>query len=183
MALAPDVDDVQLMQMAAEQNPEAIGLLYDRHSTLLFSVLMHQLADPNEAKDILHDVFVKLHSKATQYRAAFGRPVAWLLTMARNAATDRQRRQSTHRRYVVKAEQEQPGFAPAFSGLHQDEVEVLNRCVGTLPEEQCSLLKLAYFGGFTQQEISDQLEQPLGTVKARIRRGLLKLRECVEGKL
>lgn len=182
MALAHDTDDVELMRMASEHNSEAMGMLYDRHSTILFSVLMQKLADPNESQDILHDVFMKLHTKADRYDPALGRPVAWLLTLARNAATDRLRRQNTHRRYVVKAEQEHPGSAPAFNGPHSDEVELLNFCVSSLPAEQRQPLHLAYFGGLTQQEISDQLEQPLGTVKARIRRGLLKLKECVEGK-
>ncbi len=181
MALPPDIDDVALMHLASTQHAEAIGTLYARHSTLLYSVLMQKLAEPHEAQDILHDVFMKLHSNAIAYNPALGRPVAWLLTVARNAAIDRLRRQSTHRRYVIKAEQENEPSAPAFSGPHSDEVELLNHCVGTLTDEQRDPLKLAYFGGYTQQEISNQLRQPLGTIKARIRRGLLKLRDCVEG--
>jgi RNA polymerase sigma-70 factor, ECF subfamily len=177
-----DIDDVELMRLASEQDSVAVGMLYDRHSPMLYAVLMQKLADPGEAQDILHDVFMKLHRKASAYNPALGRPVAWLLTMARNAAIDRLRRQTTHRRYVQKAEHEVEGSAPPFSGLHEDEVKVLNDCVGDLPSDQRQTLHLAYFGGLTQQEISDQLSQPLGTVKARIRRGLLKLRDCVEGR-
>lgn len=182
-SLPPEIDDVELMRLASEHHSAAVAMLYDRHSTLLYSVLMQKLADPGEAQDILHDVFLKLPRKASLYNSAFGRPAAWLLTLARNAAIDLLRRQTTHRRYVQKAEQETTGFAPAFDGPHSDEVELLHNCVGTLPDDQKQTLKLAYFGGLTQQEISDQLSQPLGTVKARIRRGLLKLRDCVEGKL
>lgn len=179
--LSPNIDDVELMKLASGQDSAALAELYDRHSPLLYSVLMQKLADPADSQDILHDVFLKLYHKASSYNPALGRPIAWLLTMARNAAIDKLRKRGSHQRYVAKAVHEVEPHAPAHAGPHSDELALLNHCVEILPEEQRQTLHLAYFGGLTQQEISDQLSQPLGTVKARIRRGLLKLRDCVEG--
>ena len=171
------------MRLVTEHAPSALAMLYARHSTIIYSVLMQMLGDPSESQDILHDVFLKIQHKASAYNAALGRPVAWLLTLARNTALDKLRRHSTHRRYVEKNTIAVEPTAQINDGLHFDEIELINHCVGGLPDDQKATVHLAYFGGLTQQEISDQLAQPLGTIKARIRRGLLKLRDCLEGKL
>jgi RNA polymerase sigma-70 factor, ECF subfamily len=181
--LPADIDDVELMRLVSEQNSGALAELYDRHSTIIFSVLMQMLADPAESQDILHDVFLKLQRKSTAYDPTLGRPVAWLLTMARNTALDKLRRRSTHQRYVTKLTIEAEPMTLTAGGLHHDEIEQIHQCVGSLPDDQKNTLELAYFGGLTQQQIATELAQPLGTVKARIRRGLLKLRDCLEGRL
>jgi RNA polymerase sigma-70 factor (ECF subfamily) len=169
------------MQRASQQEPDALAELYDRHSPILYAVLMKKLADPADSQDILHDVFLKLHTKASLYNPSLGRPIAWLLTMARNAAIDKLRKRASHHKYVAVAIHEAEQDTPAQSGPHDDELALLQNCMGLLANEQRETLLLAYYGGLTQQEISEQLIQPLGTVKARIRRGLLKLRDCVEG--
>ena len=181
--LPVDLSDTELVHLTSGGNQEALGLLYDRHAPLIFSVLVQKLADPVEAQDIVHDVFLKLHMKSHLYNPALGSPVAWLLTVARNTATDRLRKCSTHQKYVDKATLEAEASAPPHSGLHGDEVELLHNCLGTLPDQQRDILQMVYFSGLKQQEISDCIMQPLGTVKAWIRRGLLKLRDCVEGRL
>lgn len=176
-------DDADLMRRVAEHDPAGLAGIYDRHATLLHSVLLKMLADPAEAQDLLHDVFLSLPQKASNYDPSLGKPIAWLITLARNRAIDRLRRRSTHERFVRRSSEEADGTQPAFSGPHDDEKAALHDCVRRLPDDQRQTLHLAYFGGFTQQEISQQLAQPLGTVKARIRRGLLKLRDCLEGRL
>ena len=181
--LPVDLSDTELVHLTSGGNQEALGLLYDRHAPLIFSVLAQKLADPVEAQDIVHDVFLKLHLKSHLYNPTLGNPVAWLLTVARNTATDRLRKCSTHQKYVDKATLEVEASAPPHSGLHGDEVEVLHNCLATLPNQQRDILQMVYFSGLKQQEISDRIMQPLGTVKAWIRRGLLRLRDCVEGRL
>lgn len=178
-----DLSDIELVHLTSGGNKKALGLLYSRHASLIFSVLVQKLADPVEAEDIVHDVFLKLHMKSHLYNPALGSPVAWLLTVARNTATDRLRRCSTHQKYVDKAMLEAEASAPAHPGLHGDEVELLRNCLATLPSQQQDILEMVYFSGLKQQEISDRMMQPLGTVKAWIRRGLLKLRDCVETKI
>ncbi len=162
--------------------------MYDRHSTLLYSVALKVLADPEEARDVLQHVFLTLHEKAGRYDAALGRPAAWLATMARNRSIDRLRSLKRERTYAEKfrLEADPAEFSPTSHdapAAYSDEVEMLQGAVAQLPPDQRQALELAYFGGLTQQEISDKLSQPLGTVKARIRRGLLKLRESLDGLL
>ena len=171
------------MHLTLGGNKEALGRLYDRHASLIYSVLVQKLVDPAEAEDVVHDVFLKLHHKSQLYNPTLGNPIAWLLTVARNTATDKLRRRSTHQKFVNKAVLEVEPSAPAHSGLHDDEMELLARCLASLPDQPKMMLQLVYFSGLTHQEIADREVQPLGTVKARIRRGLLKLRDCVEGKL
>jgi RNA polymerase sigma-70 factor (ECF subfamily) len=181
--LPADLSDTELVHLAGGGNQEALGLLYDRHAQLIFSVLARKFADPAEAQDIVHDVFLKLHMKGHLYNPTLGSPVAWLLTVARNTATDRLRKYSTHQKYMDKAMLETETCAPPHLGLHGDEMELLRSCLDSLPNQQKDILQLVYFSGLKQQEISNRMMQPLGTVKSSIRRGLLKLRDCVEGGL
>ncbi len=176
-------DDIELMRLAAQGNTMAIGGLYDRHAPIIYSVLMQQLEDPAEAQDILHDVFVKVHTKSATYDPAYGKPIAWLLTIARNKATDRLRRRTTHLKYVTRLSPEEMNPAIERTGMHSDEIEILRGCLALLDGQQREALQLAYFSGCTQQEVADNLNQPLGSVKAWIRRGLQKLKTCVEPKL
>lgn len=180
-------DDAHLVRRVALRDAEAFTLLYDRHSTLLYSVALKILADPEEARDILQHVFLTLHEKAVHYDSALGRPAAWLATMARNRSIDRCRSLKRQREYAEKfrsgPEAVEAQYSHSDNTPHSDEIEYLHKAVAELPEEQRQVLQLAYFSGLTQQEISVTLSQPLGTVKARIRRGLLKLRESLEGLL
>lgn len=177
-------DDADLVRRVALRDAEAFGLLYDRHSTLLYSVALRILADPEEARDVLQQVFLTLHLKAHRYDSALGRPVAWLSIMTRNRSLDRIRSLKRQRECVERifsdAEALQSDGAPATEMEH-DEIASLRAAVEQLPDDQRRALQLAYFSGLTQQEIADTLAQPLGTVKARIRRGLIKLRESLQG--
>lgn len=98
-------------------------------------------------------------------------------------AIDRLRKRATHQRYLNKQTEQTEPCVAANDGPHDDELTVLKHCVEILPTQQREALDLAYFGGLTQQEISERLTQPLGSIKAWIRRGLLKLKDCVEAKL
>lgn len=179
-------DDAELLRQVANGQKAALETLYDRHATLIYSVLMNRLSDAGECQDLVHDVFLKLHTKAGLYGPGHGEPVAWLLTIARNAALDRLRRKATHIRYVqaTLVDHEPPAATASESNvLYDDEVTALQECINTLSQAQREALQMAYFTGFTQQEIADKLSQPLGSVKAWIRRGLLKLKDCVQAKL
>ena len=185
---ADELEDAELVRRVALRDAGAFTLMYDRHSTLLFSVALKILADPDEARDVLQHVFLTLHEKASRYDSALGRPAAWLATMARNRSIDRLRSLKRERTYAdrIRLEADPTEFSsPAAHApaAYADEVEMLHGAVAQLPPEQRQALELAYFGGLTQQEISEKLSQPLGTVKARIRRGLLKLRESLDGLL
>jgi RNA polymerase sigma factor (sigma-70 family) len=174
--------DAWLVQRAAAQDGDAVKLLYQRHSSLLYSVLVEMLADHEEAQDVLHDVFRGLLEKPKPYDPSYGRPVGWLITMARHRALDRARRRKSHQRYVDFTTRQPEVNTVTEATVFNDESEHLQECVDTLPTEQRKILHLAYFGGLTHQEIAEGSEHPLGTVKAWIRRGLVKLRDCLEGR-
>ena len=185
---ADEPDDADLVRRVALRDPSAFTRMYDRHATLLYSVALKILADPEEARDVLQHVFLTLHEKAGRYDPALGRPAAWLATMARNRSIDRLRSLKRERTYAEKIRLEADpaelsSTTIAAPAAYSDEVELLHGAVAQLPPDQRQALELAYFSGLTQQEISEKLSQPLGTVKARIRRGLLKLRESLEGLL
>ena len=185
---ADEPDDADLVRRIALRDPAAFTLMYDRHSTLLYSVALKVLADPDEASDVLQHVFLTLHEKAARYDSALGRPAAWLATMARNRSIDRLRSLKRERNYAERIRLEADpaelsSSVTAAPAAYSDEVEMLHSAVAQLPPDQRQALELAYFGGLTQQEISEKLAQPLGTIKARIRRGLLKLRESLDGLL
>ena len=176
-------EDAVLVQKAGAGDAQSLALLYDRYAPLMYSVLKQKLGDSVEAEDIVHDVFLKLFRNRLIYDPSLGKPVAWLLTVARNAAIDKLRKRSTHQKYVQIQSIEVEEAEPAHSGPHPDELELLRYCIGILSGQQRDTLNLAYFSGLTQQEIADQMTQPLGSVKAWIRRGLLKLKDCVEAKI
>jgi RNA polymerase sigma-70 factor, ECF subfamily len=175
-------EDVRLIKLAAAGDVPALEKLYDRHAPLMHSVLLQKLGDHHEAQDVVHDVFVKIHTQKARYNPALGQPIAWMLTVARNTAIDKLRKHGSHKKYLQQQIQEDGGQTSNPTGPHDDEIELLHDCVRILSDPQRDALQLAYFSGMTQQEVADQLQQPLGSVKAWIRRGLLKLRECVEAK-
>lgn len=153
---------------------------------MLFSIVVKVLNDPKEAEDVLQEVFLQIWDKAAVYKRELGAPLSWFVTMTRHKAIDRLR--SAKRRYrlldEVKGETDIliNAGATARSNAESNESSAMVRsAVKSLPNEQRQAIELAFFGGMTQNEISESLGQPIGTVKARIRRGMLKLRDTLEG--
>lgn len=176
-------DDADLLARLAEGEREVLAELYDRHSGLLYTMALRIVGEPADAQDLLQDVFAGLERRAAQFRREEGRAVGWLLTVTRRLALDRVRQAKRRRELLWEKAGDVPGThgagaaAPNFYG---DEVMRLRECVGQLDDQQRTALEMAYFGGLTHEEISRSLEAPLGTIKARIRRGLLRLKTCVE---
>lgn len=181
-----ETDDHHLVKLTAEGDTAAFTELYDRHATLVFSIALRILADREEARDVLQQVFLKLHRKASLYSPHKGKPAAWLAALARNQALDRLRQIRSNRvlgeklyQYTVAAE---AMIAPVESyARYTDEVDFLHDALSALRPDERNVLALAYFGGLSQTEISAKLDQPLGSIKARIRRSLMKLRAALEG--
>lgn len=177
-------EDVELLRRVALGDKVAFAELYDRLSGVLYSTVMRILNDSRESEDVLQEVFLQIWDKAGTYDSQLGRPFNWALTLTRNRAIDRLR--SMRRRYEFVAETTEtalsaPTYAPdAGREVYQRERSLLVRkALEELPLEQRQAIEMAFLGGQTQNEISEQLGQPLGTIKARIRRGMLKLRETL----
>jgi RNA polymerase sigma-70 factor (ECF subfamily) len=181
----PMLDDQTLLSHIIDTQPEALSLLYDRYGRLIFSLAVHITGDVATAEEITQDVFLQVWHKAATYHPDLGKVSTWLTSIAHHKAIDRLRHQA------VRPEGHSADLAGELdiilSGLPAVEMAVednllsvaIRQALSFLPPDQKQVLLLAYFEGMTQQEISDRLGEPLGTVKTRIRLGMLKLRQLV----
>jgi RNA polymerase sigma-70 factor (ECF subfamily) len=182
--------DAQLVQRMAQRDQQAFATIYDRFSGPLYGTALRILREPAEAQDVVHDVFVTLWEKAAAFDAARGSAFSWAVTLVRNRSIDRLRMR--RRRQEILAESAPEEFGHDSGGLAAsgdesaaagDDARAIRAAVAALPLEQQRAVELAFFSGLTQEEIARRLAEPIGTVKARIRRGLLKLRDLLAQRL
>lgn len=172
----------------ARGDKAALGRLYDLLAKPLYSLALRVTNDPAEAQDVVQDVFLQLWNKASDYEPARGSYFSWAATLTRNRALDRVRMRA-RRTEIVHASA--PDILPADNAdldsgdslWLREKATAVRSALGSLPAEQKGAIELAFFSGLTQQEIAQRLGEPLGTVKARIRRGLLRLRESLSTRL
>jgi RNA polymerase sigma-70 factor (ECF subfamily) len=172
-----------LARRLAQHDAEAFAMLYDRHSRAVFSLAFRILGDQTEAEDIVQEVFTQAWRQSERYDPTRGHPAAWLLNMARSRSIDQLRR-SRHLTLTDEGTMpDLPSGAPPVevAVVNADEARAVRRALASLPPLQRTAIELAYYEGLSQTEIADRLEQPLGTVKTRVRLGLLKLREAMAG--
>lgn len=150
----------------------SVSVLYDRHARLLFNLILRILRDRADAEDVLQEVFVAVWTRAESYKPTLGPPAAWLVRIARNRAIDRFRANAARAR-LADAAQEPARTTPAAGPEARHDVV---RALGVLPPEQRVLVEQAYFMGLTHSELAAHFGLPLGTVKTRVRSGLLALR-------
>lgn len=182
----PAREEAKLLRQVAAGDEAAFARLYDRYTRPLFSVALSVLGDLNTAEDVLQDVFVQLWERAAQYDPACGKPLTWAVVLTRHKCIDRLRAQERRRR-LNEAMQEldtepatgEPDRAPERMALNE-QVEMMRQALAELSAEQRHAIELAFLRGRTQTEIAAELAVPLGTVKARIRRGMLHLRARLE---
>jgi len=183
--------DAQILQRVAAGDQSALGELYDRFSRPLFAVALRVLNDAAEAEDVLHDVFVTLWEKAPDFESSRGHAFSWALTLTRNRAIDRVRSRKRRAEIITEALPSDLGYDEAADAKldapgslwFKEKAAAVRSAVATLPADQRKALELAYFSGLTQQQIAEKLSEPLGTVKARIRRALFKLRDVLTPQL
>jgi len=149
----------------------SVSALYDRHARLLFNLILRILRDRADAEDVLQEVFVAVWTRAESYDSTLGPPAAWLVRIARNRAIDRYRANAARGRLADASQNAAP--VPASGPEERHDVV---RALGVLPPEQRVLVEQAYFMGLTHSELAARFGLPLGTVKTRVRSGLLALR-------
>jgi RNA polymerase sigma-70 factor, ECF subfamily len=178
-------DQAALARMARGDHP-ALGELYDRHARAIFSLALRILQDRAEAEDIVQEVFAQAWAQAGRYDNTRGAVAAWLLNITRSRAIDRLR--SKRSRPDEAADRDTLLDSMPGGGVPQDvqllsaeQIGKLRNALQELPTLQRIALELAYYEGLTHAEIADRLEQPLGTVKTRIRQAMIKLRESMAG--
>ncbi len=178
---AEPISDTELLHAIARGDESAIAALYDRYSAILLGLLLRILHDRPEAEDVLQEVFMQVWRRAADFDEARGRGFTWLVTLARSRAIDRLRALDARARAATAAQREvREETADASADvLHSEQRAIVQAALARLPEEQRRALCLAYYNGLTQTEIAARLNQPLGTVKTRMRSGLIKLRELL----
>lgn len=167
--------DVALLERIAARDANAVGELYDRHSRLLYGLILRVLRDRSEAEEVLQEVFVGVWNRVATYNPVLGSPVGWLVGIARNRAIDRLRANTARRRAVESAWADVERSRPAAP--MDDQQRAIAQALDAIPIEQRQLIEEAFFLGFTHPELAERHQLPLGTVKTRIRTGLLALRE------
>lgn len=182
----PGLGDAVLLQRISAGDRDAFGELYDRFSRPLYATALHILRDAAEAEDVIHDAFVAVWEKAAAFDAQRGSAFAWIVALVRNRAIDRVRSRSTHDRLLAASAPADLGYgADGTSGdvvtevAAREDARAVRTAFASLPADQQEALRLVFFGGLTQEEIARSLNEPLGTVKARIRRAMHKLRDLL----
>jgi RNA polymerase sigma-70 factor, ECF subfamily len=166
-------EEKALMRRISVGDEAAFEALYDRYSRLLYSVVLSVVKHPPEAQDILQELFLHIWHQSKQFNAERGSVYSWLVTMTRNRAIDRLRSKGYRERQQESTNDE--GMT-----MSEDRERVHN-ALAQIPAEQRDALMLAYFQGYTQTEIAELLHIPLGTIKTRMRQGLIKLSALLQG--
>jgi RNA polymerase sigma-70 factor (ECF subfamily) len=169
--------DIALIQRIVLREEAAVADLYDRHGRLLFGLILRIVRDRSEAEEILQEVFVLVWTRADTYNVSLGPPAAWLVRIARNRAIDRLRSNAVRHRAAESAPQPGPVETPEAKASVSEQQRAVVRALESLPRDQRVLIEQAYYLGLTQSELADRFTLPLGTVKTRIRTGMLALRE------
>jgi len=178
-------EDARLLAAVAAGDQHALAAFYRHRGTLLYSLLVRMLINEAEAQDIMQDTFVQVWRRASEYDPNRSSPLAWIVMIARGLALDRLRARARRAKKMAAYEQEVASLeVEVNSGLRQSERDelaaVCAAAVHALPEPQGQALQLAFFRGWTHEEIASAVGEPLGTIKARIRRGLLSLRKTLK---
>jgi RNA polymerase sigma-70 factor (ECF subfamily) len=172
----------RLLDRIAGRDLEALEEFYDQTSTPLFSVALRILGDAAEAEEVIQDVFVQIWEKAPIFDATLGSAFHWALSIARHRAIDRLRARQRRARLAEDFQQSGVAAPPdqtSSLALNNDDVAIIQSALKSLPPEQRQAIELAFFSGKTHQEIATELSEPVGTIKARIRRGMLKMRDSL----
>jgi RNA polymerase sigma factor (sigma-70 family) len=181
-----------LMYRVALRDQAAFKQLYDATSHCLLGIVMRLLRERAWAEDVLQEIYVSVWNTAPNYSALKAQPMTWLMTIARHRALDALRSKRTERQHIVQPapgldddESSVPDVADERTGpldqlLHSTEAERLRHCLQRLESTQRQAIALAFYNGLTHAELALHMRQPLGTVKAWVRRGLERLRPCLE---
>lgn len=181
------LNDETLLNLIAHSQESALSVFYDRYCRLVYNIALNAISDPARAEEITQDVFVRVWENARTYRAEEGRVIAWLTSIARNRSIDVFRRGRVRREDQHISWDEIESYEPPSSQNVEAEVDLAQRqrkvrwAVSQLPAEQRQALGMAYFQGLSHLEIANELDEPLGTVKTRIRLGMQKLRSLLQG--
>jgi len=172
---------VALIQRISRGDETAVGELYDTTNGIVYSLALRVLGDISNAEEVVLDVYTQVWRQAATYDEGRGTPLAWLLTIARTRSVDRlrsgwQRRQRTE---ALETSDTTPVSAenPELATEIAERGRLVRAALEDLNSDQRQAIELAYYSGLSHSEIAERLKEPLGTIKTRIRQGMIKLRE------
>jgi len=184
---ATSMIDPTLLARVVKGDQQAFSQLYDHSSTLLFTLAVRILGNHEEASDLLQDVYLEVWRKVSRYDVGRGTPIAWLITLTKSRAIDRLRARAARGYRATNSLEAGTASLVADPGPNSLETQAdqeLRLVVGAamvgLPQAQQQAIELAYYEGLSHAEIAERLNQPLGTVKTRIKLGMSKLREGLQ---
>ncbi|MFN8244000.1 MAG: sigma-70 family RNA polymerase sigma factor [Ferruginibacter sp.] len=171
----------ELVQLLKNQDRQAFSYLYDNYAAALNGVILRMVEDRELAADILQEAFVKIWNNFMAYDSGKGRLFTWMLNITRNLTIDTLRSKGYKKQTKISGDENSvSNFAGDTSGAAKfDAMGLRNQLAGLKPEQR-TVLEMAYFGGYTQEEIARVLEIPLGTVKTRVRAAILELRKILQ---
>jgi RNA polymerase sigma-70 factor (ECF subfamily) len=182
------VADSDLVTQAAAGDERAVAELYDRYGQVLYAVAYRVVGQRADAEEVVLDTFAQAWREATRFEAGRGSVAGWLTTIGRSRALDLVRARSRRERITASAAAERPDSSPAMGGWradpssgvdHAERRKQVQLALEALSPPQRRAIELAFFEGLSQSEIADLLQEPLGTIKTRVRLGMQKLRECL----
>jgi RNA polymerase sigma-70 factor (ECF subfamily) len=175
---------VELLQRCVSGDSVALRTLYDQVAPQLFALLLRILHRTELAEEALQEVFLSIWRNASTYRSQRGKPIAWMVSIARNRALDIRRSGKHHgaAQELTEATEQTlaaEGSDPVDHAAASLEAERLTQCMQRLSADQDRCIRLAFVSGLTHEEIARQLNSPIGTIKSWVRRGLQALKECL----
>ena len=183
-----DLSDLDLLDRITESDTDALTALYDRYGRRVFALAARILNDPISSEEITQDVFLSIWRRGASYNVAKGKFTTWMFGIAHNRTIDELRKRRRDKsRYSDDIDDHldiaASSISPDDSAVVQSEYALVREVLETLPPPQRTVIVLSYFHGLTQVEIAEKLDQPLGTVKTRMRLGLKKLRTALDPKI
>lgn len=175
MSLTIEQEIIYLLQ---KEDKKAISLLYENYADALYGVILKVITDQDTAQDVLQETFVKVWKNAQSYDASKAKLFTWLYRIAYNSAIDKVRSESKKTKQEVQIESSNV-YRLTSEGLNQDVMDI-KRHLNKLDEKYQVVINALFFEGMTQQEASDELNIPLGTIKSRLKIGLRELKKIYD---
>lgn len=180
MSLSTTYSEAHLVSLLKKGEEEAYSYLYDHYSAALFGIILRIIPVQEEAEDILQEVFIKIYHHIDNYDVSKGRLYTWMLHIARNTAIDTLRSKEFQKaKKIHSLDGSVNNEINDVSSVSNIDHVGLDKVLSTLNEEHQQVINMAYFQGYTQEEISKELGIPLGTVKTRVRNALIQLRKIL----
>lgn len=171
----------ELVNLLHQQDRQAFDYLYENYSGALYGVIFRMVENKEIAEDILQDAFVKVWNNFTQYDNSKGRLFTWMLNLTRNLTIDTLRSKSYKKQQQIRSDENSVNnFSDESHRIEKFDTIGLRKQLTLLKNDQRQIIDLAYFSGYTQDEIAKELGIPLGTVKTRMRTAIIELRKILQ---